>query len=133
MTLTSRRASAADGRPRAGRATCRPRRAAGQPVARHARKASSASASAQVGLVLLAILLAIAVLAAGHRHPRSGPSRSGIDEGLSQADGEFAPCIHLFGCPEDRPQHFLGHRPQRARRVQPGRLRRARLAPRRLR
>ena len=63
--------------------------------------------SAQVGLVLLTILIATAVFApviATH-----DPDRAvGIDEGLSQADGEYAPCVHLLGCPEDRPQHFFG-------------------------
>jgi peptide/nickel transport system permease protein len=63
--------------------------------------------SAQVGLFLLAILLVTAVFApliATH-----DPNLAvGIEEGLSQADGEYAPCIHLLGCPEDRPQHFFG-------------------------
>ncbi len=63
--------------------------------------------SAQVGLVFLTILIGTAIFApviATH-----DPDRAvGIDEGLSQADGEYAPCIHLLGCPEDRPQHLFG-------------------------
>ncbi|HJT64150.1 MAG TPA: ABC transporter permease [Candidatus Limnocylindria bacterium] len=63
--------------------------------------------SAQVGLFLLTILITTAIFApfiATH-----DPDRAvGIDEGLSQANGEYAPCIHLLGCPEDRPQHLLG-------------------------
>jgi peptide/nickel transport system permease protein len=63
--------------------------------------------SAQVGLVLLTFLIVTAILApviAGY-----DPNEPvGINEGLSQAEGEYAPCIHLFGCPEDRPQHILG-------------------------
>jgi peptide/nickel transport system permease protein len=63
--------------------------------------------SAQVGLVLLTILITTAVLApviATH-----DPNQAvGIEEGLSAVDGEYAPCIHLLGCPEDRPQHILG-------------------------
>jgi peptide/nickel transport system permease protein len=63
--------------------------------------------SAQVGLILLTILITTAVLApviATH-----DPNLAvGIEEGLSQADGEYAPCIHLLGCPEDRPQHYFG-------------------------
>lgn len=63
--------------------------------------------SAQVGLVLLVFLFATALFApviATH-----DPDLAvGIEEGLSQAEGEYAPCIHLLGCPEDRPQHFFG-------------------------
>jgi peptide/nickel transport system permease protein len=63
--------------------------------------------SAQVGLILLSVLVLTAVFApviATH-----DPDLAvGIEEGLSQADGEYAPCIHLFGCPEDRPQHYFG-------------------------
>jgi peptide/nickel transport system permease protein len=63
--------------------------------------------SAQVGLLLLAVLILTAVFApliATH-----DPNLAvGIEEGLSQADGEYAPCVHLFGCPEDRPQHYFG-------------------------
>jgi peptide/nickel transport system permease protein len=63
--------------------------------------------SAQVGLLLLAVLLTTAIFApliATH----DPDVAVGIEEGLSQANGEYAPCIHLFGCPEDRPQHYFG-------------------------
>jgi peptide/nickel transport system permease protein len=63
--------------------------------------------SAQVGLFLLTILITTAIFAPIiATHDPNAPV--GIEEGLSQADGEFAPCIHLFGCPEDRPQHYFG-------------------------
>jgi len=63
--------------------------------------------SAQVGLVLLIVLILTAVFApliATH----DPEVAVGIDEGLSAAEGEFGPCIHALGCPEDRPQHILG-------------------------
>jgi peptide/nickel transport system permease protein len=63
--------------------------------------------SAQVGLVLLTFLIATAVLAPVIA-PYDPNQAVGIEEGLSQAEGEFAPCVHLLGCPEDRPQHIFG-------------------------
>ncbi|HEV7199744.1 MAG TPA: ABC transporter permease [Candidatus Limnocylindria bacterium] len=63
--------------------------------------------SAQVGLLLLTILITTAVLAPVIA-PYDPEVAVGIEEGLSQADGEFAPCVHLFGCPEEQPQHILG-------------------------
>jgi ABC-type dipeptide/oligopeptide/nickel transport system permease subunit len=63
--------------------------------------------SAQVGLFLLTILITTAIFAPIiATHDPNAPV--GIDEGLSKADGEYAPCIHLLGCPEDRPQHYFG-------------------------
>ena len=60
----------------------------------------------QAGLLLLGLLLAIAIAApliATH-HP---DDTAGIDEGLVTA-GELGPCIHLLGCPAERPEHFFG-------------------------
>ena len=61
--------------------------------------------SAQVGLVLLTLLIGTAILApliATH-----DPNVAvGIEEGLTSA--EKGPCIHLLGCAADRPQHFFG-------------------------
>jgi peptide/nickel transport system permease protein len=63
--------------------------------------------SAQVGLFLLAILVVTAIFAPLIA-PHDPNVAVGIEEGLSAAEGEFAPCIHLLGCPEDQPQHVLG-------------------------
>jgi len=61
--------------------------------------------SAQVGLVLLAILITTAVFApliATH-----DPNEAvGIEEGLTAE--QKGPCIHLLGCPESQPQHYFG-------------------------
>lgn len=61
--------------------------------------------SAQVGLVLLVLLIGTAILApviATH-DPNAAV---GIEEGLTSA--EKSPCIHFLGCDSDRPQHFFG-------------------------
>jgi ABC-type dipeptide/oligopeptide/nickel transport system permease subunit len=61
--------------------------------------------SAQVGLILLTLLVGTALLApliATH-DPNAAV---GIQEGLTAA--QRGPCIHLLGCAEDRPQHFFG-------------------------
>jgi ABC-type dipeptide/oligopeptide/nickel transport system permease subunit len=75
--------------PRRGRATAR--RILGQ-------------RSAQVGLVILGFLVTVALLAdvIAPYHPNLA---IGIAEG---ARPRAAPCIHLLGCPEDRPQFILG-------------------------
>ena len=61
---------------------------------------------AQVGLILLGSLLAIAI-AAPLIATHDPVDTAGIDEGLVTA-GKLGPCIHLFGCPKDRPEHFFG-------------------------
>jgi peptide/nickel transport system permease protein len=65
---------------------------------------------AQVGLLLLGMLLAVAV-AAPLLATNDPYVAVGVDEGL-MAPGtpqEFrGPCIHLLGCPADRPQHLFG-------------------------
>lgn len=61
--------------------------------------------SAQVGLFLLTLLIGTAILAPViATYDPNVPV--GINQGL-QAD-QRGPCIHLFGCPAERPQHFFG-------------------------
>jgi len=63
--------------------------------------------SAQVGLVLLSVLILTAIFAPViATHDPLEPVA--FDEGLDASAGEYGPCIHLFGCPEDRPEHFFG-------------------------
>jgi peptide/nickel transport system permease protein len=61
---------------------------------------------AQVGLLLLGTLLTIAI-AAPVIATHDPDDTAGIDEGLVTA-GKLGPCIHLLGCPTDRPEHFFG-------------------------
>jgi peptide/nickel transport system permease protein len=59
--------------------------------------------SAQIGFVLLAFLVGLAVLA-----PLIAPYEPNqvlLDTGVKVREG---PCIHLLGCPESEPQHILG-------------------------
>lgn len=59
--------------------------------------------SAIVGIALLSILLLLAVFAPIIApYP---PNKVLFDEGVSPRD---PPCVHLFGCDEDKPQHILG-------------------------
>ena len=63
--------------------------------------------SAMAGLVILGILIFIAVFA---------PALAPYDPTISMLDADppqrikarTAPCIHLFGCPADQPQHLAG-------------------------
>lgn len=63
--------------------------------------------SAQVGIVLLVVLFAVALLAdvIAPFHPNDPligmPGQAGIRP-------RAAPCIHLLGCPTSQPQHLLG-------------------------
>ena len=61
---------------------------------------------AQVGLLLLGILLAIAI-AAPLIATHDPNATVGIEEGLVTSS-QLGPCIHLFGCPAARPEHFFG-------------------------
>jgi peptide/nickel transport system permease protein len=59
---------------------------------------------AVVGMIILALLVAVAVFApvlATH-----DPTKTLI--GVEDVKKREPPCIHLFGCPEDQPQHFMG-------------------------
>jgi peptide/nickel transport system permease protein len=60
---------------------------------------------AQVGLLLLGLLI-VTALAAPVLATHDPNAAVGIDEGLSPQ--QRGPCIHLFGCAADRPEHFLG-------------------------
>ena len=64
--------------------------------------------SAIVGMVILGILLFIA-LTAQWIAPYS-PTRSMLDvkDYPARPEKRQSPCIHVFGCPEDRPQHIMG-------------------------
>jgi len=65
---------------------------------------------AQVGLALLSLLIVMAV-AAPLIATHDPDSTIGIDEGLLAPDAPpelKGPCIHLLGCAQERPQHFLG-------------------------
>ena len=103
--LAARTAGAAD----AGMSVIGPERLAARPgnLWRDTTKGILRQRSAQVGLLFLAILLGTAILAPVIA-PYDPNLAVGIEEGLSQAEGEFAPCVHLFGCPEERPQHIFG-------------------------
>ena len=61
--------------------------------------------SAVIGLTILAILVAIAVLAPviAPYPPDSSMLRLGLEGTRGQA-----PCIHLLGCPADQAQHIMG-------------------------
>ena len=64
--------------------------------------------SAIIGMVILGILIIIA-LTAQWIAPYS-PTRSMLDVAGYPVKPEKrqSPCIHAFGCPQDRPQHFMG-------------------------
>lgn len=60
--------------------------------------------SAMIGLVILLILTFVAIFApllATH-----DPEKPLI--GIEQVKKREAPCIHMLGCPEDRPEHYFG-------------------------
>jgi peptide/nickel transport system permease protein len=61
--------------------------------------------SAQVGLVLLGFLFAVALLA--DVIAPYDPNISMLDLGQS-AKSRAAPCIHILGCPSDQPEHIMG-------------------------
>jgi len=61
--------------------------------------------SAVVGLTILGILVATAILAPVIAPFEPDQVLIGIEEG---AKIRSAPCIHLLGCPKDRPEHILG-------------------------
>ena len=61
--------------------------------------------SAIVGMTILGILVAAAVLAPVIAPFPPDQVLIGLEEGIKKRSG---PCIHLLGCPEDQPEHILG-------------------------
>jgi len=70
---------------------------------RDAFRATLHTASAKVGLVLLGFLLVVAVFAP--LLAPYGPNEVLLGQGVKVRE---PPCVHLFGCPESKPQHILG-------------------------
>jgi ABC-type dipeptide/oligopeptide/nickel transport system permease subunit len=65
--------------------------------------------SAVVGLILLAILAFVAIFAPLLATHPANQSMLELGEDVSrQRPDTLAPCIHLLGCPQARPQHFFG-------------------------
>jgi len=65
--------------------------------------------SAQVGLTLLTLLFLVAIFAdvvATHQ-PNQSMLELGEDVSRQRPD-TLAPCVHLLGCPADRPEHYFG-------------------------
>ena len=61
--------------------------------------------SAQVGLVLLLLLVLIAVFADQIATHPPEQVLLGVEEGVQR---RAAPCIHILGCPDTQPQHLMG-------------------------
>ena len=60
--------------------------------------------SAIIGIVILGFLLLVALLA-----PILAPyDPTQVLIGIEDVKKRSAPCIHLLGCPEEQPQHFMG-------------------------
>lgn len=60
--------------------------------------------SAQIGMTVLVILILVAIFA-----PVIAPYEPvQVLIGVEDIKKRESPCIHLLGCPEDRPQHFMG-------------------------
>ena len=72
---------------------------------RNAFKELSRKRSARIGFVMLTILLLAAVFAPLIAPYDPNNVLFGEEENISPRDG---PCVHLFGCDEERPQHILG-------------------------
>jgi ABC-type dipeptide/oligopeptide/nickel transport system permease subunit len=101
--LPARTAAAGD----AGMAVLRTEQLAARPgnLWRDTAKSILSQRSAQVGLVLLTLLIVTAVFAPViATHDPDYPI--GIEEGLTAE--QRGPCVHLFGCPEDQPEHYFG-------------------------
>ena len=61
--------------------------------------------SAVVGLTILGFLLFVAVFAPAIATHDPYQGLLGVEDGVTQ---RAAPCIHLFGCPADKPEHLFG-------------------------
>ena len=60
--------------------------------------------SAQIGMVILGLILLMAIFA-----PLIAPyDPTDVLIGVEDVKKREGPCIHLLGCPEDKPQHLLG-------------------------
>ncbi len=79
-------------------------RQADQPVAHDLRRLFQRR-SAVVGMTILGILVATAILAPVIAPFPPDQVLIGLEEGVKKRSG---PCIHLLGCPADQPQHILG-------------------------
>ncbi|MDH5605870.1 MAG: ABC transporter permease [Anaerolineae bacterium] len=60
--------------------------------------------SALVGMSILLFLILVAIFAA--KIAPYDPNQSLI--GIEDVSRRQAPCIHILGCPQDQPQHFMG-------------------------
>ena len=63
--------------------------------------------SAVIGLIILSIIVALAIMAPVLTEYEPETSLIGA-EGHDGIQRRAKPCIHLFGCPEDQPQHLMG-------------------------
>jgi peptide/nickel transport system permease protein len=61
--------------------------------------------SAVVGLILLTLLVLMAVFAPFVATHDPNKSLLGVEPGVA---GRTGPCVHLLGCPTDKPQHLFG-------------------------
>ena len=61
--------------------------------------------SAVVGLILLSFLVLVAVFAPVIATHDPQQSLLGVEEGVVKRSG---PCVHLLGCPADKPEHIFG-------------------------
>jgi len=61
--------------------------------------------SAVVGLVILGLLVLMAVFADQIATHDPTESLLGVEQGVT---ARAAPCIHLLGCPADKPEHYFG-------------------------
>jgi peptide/nickel transport system permease protein len=82
-----------------------PRRGARRGPLRDTLSAILRQRSAQVGLILLGFLFAVALLA--DVIAPYNPDVSMLDKGQS-VKSRAAPCIHILGCPADQPEHIMG-------------------------
>ncbi len=61
--------------------------------------------SAVVGLIILSALILVAIFAPVLATHAPTEDVIGVEQGARRRQ---PPCIHLLGCPEDRPQHYFG-------------------------
>lgn len=61
--------------------------------------------SADVGLLILSVLILVAIFAPVIATHDPDQPLLGVEQGIVK---RAAPCVHLLGCPETKPQHLLG-------------------------